>query len=305
MAAENRPSVAQRTQDTLERHLGNELGLDAIRLHPFLSLRGRVGVVTGASKGIGRGVAELLAIHEANLVIHGRDEARLTDLAEIIDHMGQRVEIVVGDTANPETANKLAAVVKDKFNGQTDIMVNNAGFANDKGFDKYGPKSWGEFGDAVEANLLGPLRMTSTVYRGIQAAKDNGRIISIGSVSGEYGLEGQVVYDASKAGMAGVTRAWGSELLKTGGTANMIAFGPVETAIWDRSRTIGRRLAERAGGDPTADPLQPVADRMIAKRFTTVEEAAQPVLYLASEMGSQTTRQVLVVDGGITALRLA
>ncbi len=300
-----RVSIAQRADQTLERHLGPKPDLVIARSHPFLTLDNRVGVVSGASRGIGRGVAELLTIHGADVVLHGRDEKALEELAEVVMHLGRRAEVVVGDIANSETAAKLGGVIKDKFDGKVDIMVNNAGFANDRGFDKYTQRNLSEISDAISANLVGPIMMTAAVYRGLQQAGVNGRIVNIGSVSGEEGVAGQAVYDASKRGMGGVTKAWGSELLATGGTANMVAYGPVETAIWDRQRQVGRRLVERGGGDPTLDPLQPIADKMISRRFTTVEEAAHPVLYLAGRMGAQTTRQILIVDGGITTLRLA
>lgn len=302
-----RAPVELRVAQTIERHLGSRGSLESARNYTPLNLQGRVAVVTGASDGIGRGIAETFAIHGANLVLHGRNQARLEDVAEVAQGMGVRVETVTGEIAMPETAEAVKAVVAERYNGQTDILVNNAGGTRDR---KMGSLRFADWKQVLEAHLNGAFLMADATWDSLTASQ-RARIINVGSISGIFGNSGQSNYSAAKAGLIGLTKAWAAELAPTQGTANLLAYGPVETKIWN-SLARGAKMqvnAERKakGEEPVAedyDPFTPVKSRMVGGQFTSVKEAASKALFVASEMGDGITGQVIIVDAGVSALKL-
>lgn len=305
-------SIEQKVTDTVERHLGSNSSIEIARSHPLLNLQGRTALVTGASSGIGRGIAEIFAIHGANLVIHGRNTQRLEEVAEIVQGMGCRVEIVAGEIADPKTAEKiLPALVKiheDDDKVQIDILVNNAGSPKDR---RMGSLRFGDWKQVIEDHLNGAFLTTNAVWDPLRASRNRARIINIGSISGILGNDGQISYATAKAGLIGFTRTLAIELLPTRGTANLLAFGPVGTKIWEPlSRGAIMQLNKERklrGEGPVPDDYDPfvrVKSRMLNDRFISVPEAASKALFLASEMGNGITGEVISVDAGVSQFKL-
>lgn len=304
--------IEQKVSEVVERHLGSNGSIEAARSYYPLSLKGRVAVITGASDGIGRGIAETFAIHGANLVIHGRNTQRLGEVAEIVSEMGVRAEVVAGEIANPDTAKGISdALVKmgDGERVQIDILVNNAGGTKDR---RMGSLRFSDWKRVVEDHLDGAFLTTDAVWEPLRASASYARIINIGSISGVFGNDGQVNYATAKAGLIGFTKALATELAPTGGTANLLAFGPVNTKIWAplaRGARMQLNIERKAMGEQPVgedyDALQPVKSRMLERRFTTVTEAASKALFLASEMGYGITGQVILVDAGMSLLKLS
>lgn len=305
-------SIEQRVTETVQRHLGTDGSIEAARNYYPLSLVGRVAVVTGASDGIGRAIAETFAIHGADLVIHGRNTERLDEVAEVISAMGVRAEIVTGEIANPDTAKGIFdALVKmgaDDNKVKVDILVNNAGGTKDR---KMGSLRFNDWKRVIEDHLDGAFLTTDAVWEPLRAAASYARVINIGSVSGILGNDGQVNYATAKAGLIGFTKTLAAELAPTGGTANLLAFGPVDTKIWAplaRGARMQINIERKAMGEEPVgddyDALRPVKARMLENRFPKPHEAAAKALFLASEMGYGITGQAILVDGGISILRL-
>lgn len=303
-------SIEQRVSETVQRHLGPNGSLEAARNYSPLSLDGSVAVITGASDGIGRGVTELFAIHGADLLIHGRNMGRLEEVADIARGMGSRVEIVAGEIANPETAAAIQKTLIEKFTDDkvhVDILVNNAGGTRDR---KMGSLRFNDWRQVVGDHLDGAFLTADAIWLPLSASP-HARIINIGSISGLTGNEGQANYSAAMAGLIGLTKTWATELAPTGGTANLLAFGPVDTKIW-ASLARGAKMQENAarkarGENPVGDDfdgLAPVKARMLGDRFLTVPEAASKALMLASSMGDGITAQAILIDAGISLLKL-
>lgn len=304
-----------RVIDAVERHLGPvypralaEAQDGAIDYRP-LNIEDRIAVISGASDGIGRATAELFAIHGADLIIHGRNEKRLGEVAELVHGLGsKRVEIVAGDISSPETAAKIAALVEERFDGKLDILVNNAGSAKDKRMDKLDENDWDQ---VVNAHLKGAFLLARANWAYLTSS-DRARIINISSISGVHGNDGQANYSAAMGGLISMTRTWAIELADYRGTANALAFGPVDTKIWSplaRGARMQENAARKARGEEPVgedfDALAPLKERMVGKRFITPEEAASKVLFLASRMGDGITGQVIEVEAGLTAMKHA
>lgn len=301
--------IGQRLEQSVMRHLGPYVSISDARNYPPLNLVGRLAVVTGASDGIGKAIAETFAIHGANLVINGRNQERLEEVAEVAQAMGVRVEIARGDVALEETAQAVKSVIAERFSGRVvDILVNGAGSTKDR---KMGSLRFADWRQVLETHLNGAFLMADATW---ESLKESGRarIISIGSISGIFGNEGQANYAAAKAGLVGLTKTWAAELAPYQGTANVLAFGPVETKIWKPLERAARMLENQnrkiRGEEPAPDDfdgLSPVKSRMLGGRFISVEEAASKALFLASELGNGITGQTIVVEAGITAMKLA
>jgi 3-oxoacyl-[acyl-carrier protein] reductase len=242
---------------------------------------GRVAVVTGGGRGIGRAVAVRLANEGANVAISYRsNDATAEGVAEEVRVAGARCETFKGDIASPEDVDALFRGVRDSF-GQIDILVNNAGLTRDNLMLRMKES---EFDEVLRTNLKGTYLCTRAALRPMIRARW-GRIINVSSVVGLVGNAGQANYAASKAGIIGFTKSVAREVAQRGVTVNVVAPGYVETEL------------TRSLPDDVKDQIK---GQVPAGRFGEAEEVAEVVAFLAGEGAGYVTGQTLAVDGGMT-----
>jgi 3-oxoacyl-[acyl-carrier protein] reductase len=245
-----------------------------------MNLDGQTCVVTGSSRGIGRGIAVDLAEHGADVVINYRSsEAAAADVVADIEADGGSAIAAQADVSDPAEVEAMREHVIDAF-GSVDVLVNNAGITIDKKFENMTREDWET---VVDVNLGGVFNCTDVFYEDLKSS-DNGRLINISSVVGQQGNIGQANYAATKSGLFGFTRTLALELAPTGSTANCIAPGFVETDMLDE---VPERVQEK------------ILREIPLGRFATVEDIAGIVRFVASEDSSYMTGQILGVNGGM------
>lgn len=243
-------------------------------------LEGRVAVVTGASRGIGRGIALELARRGAAVVVNYQASAdAAAEVVRAITEAGGKAQAVQADVSNTEQAAALIKAATDAY-GQIDILVNNAGTTRDNLIMLMKEEDWDV---VINTNLKSAWNCSKAAVRTMMR-KRYGRIINITSVSGIAGNGGQTNYSASKAGMIGLTKALAREVAARNITVNAVAPGFVGTDL-----TANLPSDIRAQLD-AAIPLG---------RWGTVEDVAYAVAFLASDEAGYITGQVLSVDGGL------
>ena len=241
-----------------------------------VDLTGRRALVTGSTRGIGRAIAEELAGAGARVAIVGRDLARAQAVAA---EVGGGAEGFACDVADLAQVAALVEAVEGAFGG-IDILVNNAGLTRDNLMLRLKDDDW----DAViDANLRSAFATTRAASRGMMKRRW-GRIINIASVVGLTGNKGQTNYAASKAGLIGLTKSVAKEYASRGILANVVAPGYVETDM-----TAAMTPEARAA----------TAQQVPLERLGTPADIAHAVAFLASDLASYITGQVLVVDGGM------
>jgi len=245
-----------------------------------LVTEGRVALVTGGSRGIGRAIAEQLAAAGArvavNYVAHGEEAADV--VRRIHGHGGEALSFQA-DVRRADAVEGMVRQVTEAW-GPIDILVNNAGITRDGLFARMPAEDWL---DVIDTNLTGAFHCTRAVLRQMMRRRW-GRIISISSVAGLAGNAGQANYAAAKAGLIGMTRSLAKEVGRRNITVNAVAPGFVETDL-----TSGLREEWR----------EQVLSVTPAGRFGTPEEVASMVVFLASEKAAYITGQVISVDGGL------
>jgi 3-oxoacyl-[acyl-carrier protein] reductase len=244
----------------------------------MIDLSGRVAVVTGASRGIGRAIARQLAARGATVVAAARGE-NAAAVADEIRQAGGAAEAIALDVTDGSAADAAIAGVVERH-GRIDILVNNAGIARDQLMLRLRRDDW----DAVLAtNLTSAFSLTQAALKPMIRQR-GGRIVSISSVVGQAGNPGQANYAASKAGLIGFTKAVALEVASRGVTVNVVAPGLVETDMT-------RELAEKA--------REQWESRIPLRRLGTPDDIAAAVCFLASDEASYITGQVLAVNGGM------
>lgn len=240
----------------------------------------KVALVTGASRGIGRAVAEALATQGAYVVVHfGRNEAEAqTVLAGIVER-GGKGEIVGFDMADAPNAEAKVTEIAKRL-GRLDILVSNAGISRDGLFVQQSPEA---FEETLAVNLKGALAVARAAIK-VQMRAKKGRVVFLSSVVGEMGNAGQTAYAASKAGLIGAAKSLAREYGKRNVTVNAVAPGYVDT-------------------DMTRDLPEAVRTAMLGSiplgRMATPAEVASAVVYLASDEAAYVTGSVLRVNGGM------
>jgi len=241
---------------------------------------GRVALVTGASRGIGRAIAMELARHGCHVVVNYlRDREAAEAVAQAIRDTGQGAITVQADVATAAGAIALVEAAMEAF-GTIDILINNAGITRDGLLLRMPEDDW----DAVlDTNLKGAFQCIKAVQR-IMLKNRAGRIIQISSVSGTRGNAGQANYSAAKAGLIGLTKSMARELAPRHITVNAVAPGFVDTEM---TRAL------------PADAIEQAVGQIPLGRLGSAEEIATAVAFLASPEAGYITGQVLGVDGGL------
>jgi 3-oxoacyl-[acyl-carrier protein] reductase len=243
--------------------------------------RGRVAVVTGGGRGIGRAIAARLAGEGAELAISYRsDAAAAEESAEEVRRAGVRCELFKGDISSPGDVEGLFKGVSDAF-GRVDILVNNAGTTRDSLIVRMKEE---EFDEVLRTNLKGTYLCTRGALRPMVRARW-GRIVNVSSVVGLVGNAGQANYAASKAGIIGFTKSVAREVALRGITVNAVAPGYVETELT---------------GSLPENVKEQIREQVPMGRFGSVEEVAEVVAFLVGEGAGYVTGQTVAVDGGMT-----
>jgi 3-oxoacyl-[acyl-carrier protein] reductase len=243
-------------------------------------LNGKTVLITGASRGIGSGIARVFAQNGANVAFtYSSSEAPALALQDELSKLGVTVKAYKSDASSFEACEKLASEVMSDFDS-LDALINNAGITKDNLLMRMSEE---DFDKVIEVNLKSVFNMTKAFQR-VFLKQRNGSIINISSIVGVKGNAGQANYAASKAGMIGFTKSVALELGSRNIRANVIAPGFIETEMTDK---LDKAVVEqwRAG-----IPL---------KRGGTPEDVANACLFFSSDLSSYITGQVLLVDGGM------
>lgn len=247
----------------------------------IMLLEGKTAVVTGASRGIGRGIALALAREGAEVIVnYNGSRERAEEVVSEITQAGGKATAVQCNVSDFEQAKEFYAAILKEY-GKIDILVNNAGITKDNLIMKMSEE---EFEDVIHTNLMGTFNGIKFVTRPMMKQRC-GRIINIASVSGVVGNMGQANYSASKAGVIGLTKATAKELAARNITVNAVAPGFIATEMTEKLSEAVREEACKT------IPL---------KEFGTPEDVAETVVFLASDKARYITGQVISVDGGMT-----
>lgn len=245
-----------------------------------MTLVGKVALVTGGSRGIGRAVALKLAENGADVAInYAGNTAAAEEVKAAIEKMGRKAMLVQGSVADTDGVQALVNQVVKEL-GRLDILINNAGITRDGLLMRMKEADW----DAVlETNLKGVFNCSKAVMRTMMKQK-SGRIVNMASVVGEMGNAGQANYAAAKAGVIGFTKSLAKEVASRGITVNAVAPGFIATDMTkvltdDQKAEMGRSIPLGRAGQP--------------------EDVANAVLFLVSDEAAYITGQVLNVDGGM------
>jgi 3-oxoacyl-[acyl-carrier protein] reductase len=243
-------------------------------------LKGKVALVTGASRGIGRAIALELARLGANVAVnYAGSEAKAKEVVEEITAMGREAIAVQANVADSESVNNMVKEVLSTF-GELHILVNNAGITRDNLIMRMKEEEWDE---VINTNLKGVFNCTKAVTRQMMKQR-YGRIINIASIVGVSGNAGQANYVAAKAGVIGLTKTTAKELASRNITVNAVAPGFITTDMTDQL---------------TDEVRQEMLKQIPLARFGEPKDVASVVGFLASDASSYMTGQTLHVDGGM------
>lgn len=268
-------------------------------------LEGKAAVVTGSGRGIGRSVARLLAAHGAAVIVNDLDEAVSEQVAAEIRSEGGRASCCNGSVTAPDFPDRLMRSVLDHF-GRLDIIVNNAGYTWDAVAHTMTDEAWTAM---LDVHLTAPFRviraassyLRDTAKQEIaEGRRVHRKIINVSSVSGLAGNAGQANYSAAKMGVVGLTKTMAREWGRFNINVNAVAYGFIETRLTDAKEKGGRIRVE---GREIELGVPEVAREFFMRtiplgRPGTPDEAAGPVLFLASHLSDYVSGHVLLVTGG-------
>ena len=242
-------------------------------------LSGKVALVTGASRGLGKAISLALAQEGASIAAVARSEDALKETLEAIRSASGTAEPFALDVADGEAAEATVEKIKARFE-HIDILVNNAGVTRDGLLARMTTEAWDT---VIDTNLKGAFNLTKPVGR-LMVKQRAGRIINISSVIGLMGNAGQANYAASKAGLIGFTKSVAREFASRGITCNVVCPGFIET---DMTKDLGEDLRKK------------LMERIPLQRLGQPEDVAGGVAFLCSPAASYITGQILTIDGGM------
>jgi len=248
----------------------------------MFSLQGKVALVTGAGRGIGRTVALTLADRGVKLVVNNLSAERNAAIVQAIADAGGEAVGVCGSVHEPAVADACVKAALESY-GRLDIVVNNAGITRDGLIARMGDDAWRE---VLDVNLTGAFNVIRAATRPLLKQK-SGRIINVSSVVGRMGNAGQANYAASKAGLIGLTKATARELASRGITVNAVAPGFIDEGMTDG-------LGE--------DLRKALLQQIPLGRLGSADDVASAIVFLASDAAAYVTGQTLSVDGGMTMI---
>ena len=248
-----------------------------------ISLAGRVAVITGASRGLGRQMAESLSAAGAAVALIARNKTLLDEVAAGIREKGGAAETIAADVTDEPAAAEAAHAVAESLGG-CDILINNAGINNRKSIEDFTLDEWNEI---LGVNLTGPFLMSRAFVPGMKE-KGWGRIVNMTSIMSHVSLPNRTGYSTTKAGLLGFTRALALELAPHNITVNGISPGPFATEM-------NKPLIQ----DPEKN--RQFLARLPVGRWGKVEEIGRLAVYLCSEEAGFITGADIVIDGGWTA----
>jgi NAD(P)-dependent dehydrogenase (short-subunit alcohol dehydrogenase family) len=254
-------------------------------------LQGKIALITGSGRGIGRAMARLFAKEGASVFLTARTESELAGTSKEIEADGGKAAFVTADLTKAEDAEKVVAAARAKF-GRVDILVNNAGH--------YGPVvpveeyPLEEFDKVIAVHLRAAFLLSKLVAPEMYGRK-SGVILNISSLSAKSAFGWGSAYAAAKAGMLGLTRVMAAEAARQGVRVNALCPGPVtETQM---SKDLGNTLAKKLGVSPE-EQLKGFLNTILQGRGQTAQEIAQAALFLCCDQSSAVTGQSINVDGG-------
>jgi 3-oxoacyl-[acyl-carrier protein] reductase len=240
----------------------------------------KIALVTGASRGIGRAIAEHLSAKGATVIGTATTEAGAKAISSYFQESGSNGVGMVLNVTDIESISQLMSEIKEKFGQSPDILINNAGITRDNLLMRMKEEEWS---DILQTNLTSVFRLSKAVMRGMMK-KRWGRIISIGSVVGTMGNAGQANYAAAKAGLIGFSKSLGREIAGRGITVNVVSPGFIDTDM-TKSLPEEQRLA--------------LAKQIPAARLGSPEDIAVAVGFLASSEAAYITGETINVNGGM------
>lgn len=253
-------------------------------------LANQVAIITGASRGIGRAIAEAYAAEGATLCLMATDTARLDEVKDSLGLPHDQIMTVGVNVTDREACFRAVDSVIARF-GRVDVLVNNAGVYRSKSFLEYSAQ---DFQDMLDVNLFGVLHFMQACLPGMQERK-HGRIINMASTAGKWGSRNQSAYNVSKHAMVGITRCVALEASPYAVTVNAICPGFIQTDMVEALKT---QVAQTTGVSPE-DMVKAALTRVPLGRVLNPSEIAGLAVYLGSAESSGMTGQSIHVDGGM------